>query len=88
MDSRATQQCNMSPYVYAVYWLPPASSGFLFARKCNLLAEKMLITCVMRNARAHKIQWSCRQRDYKRIEWASREKSRDKLKKSNGGTEI
>ena len=24
-------------------------------------------------------------RDYKRIEWASREKSRDKLNKSNGG---
>ena len=58
MDSRATQQCNMCPYVYAVYWLPPASSGFLLARKRNWLAEKMLITCVMRNARTHKVQWS------------------------------
>ena len=58
MDSRATHQCNMWPYVYAVYWLPPASSGFLLARKCNWLAEKMLITCVMRNAQAHKLQWS------------------------------
>ena len=27
-------------------------------------------------------------RDYKRIEWASREKSRDKLNKSNGGSGI
>ena len=25
---------------------------------CSWLAEKMLITCVMRNARAHKLQWS------------------------------
>ena len=58
MDSRATQQCDMCPYVYAAYWLPPASSGFLLARKRNRLAEKMLITCVMRNAWAHKIQWS------------------------------
>ena len=53
---RATQQCNMSPYVYAVYWLPPASSAFLLARKCNWLAEKMLITCVMRHARLQKLQ--------------------------------
>ena len=30
-----TQRCNMSPYVYAVYWLPPASSAFPLARKCN-----------------------------------------------------
>ena len=58
MNSRATQQCNMCPYVYAVYWLPTANSGFLLARKCNWLAKKMLITCVMRNARAHKLQWS------------------------------
>ena len=58
MDSRATQQCNMSPYVYAVYWLPTASSGFLLTRKFDWLAEKMQITCVMRNARAHKLQWS------------------------------
>ena len=54
--NRATQQCNMSPYVYAVYWLPPASSAFLLARKCNWLAEKMLITCVMRHARLQKLQ--------------------------------
>ena len=27
-------------------------------------------------------------RDYKRIEWASRKKSRDKLNKSNGGSGI
>ena len=27
-------------------------------------------------------------RDYKRIEWASGEKSRDKLNKSNGGSGI
>ena len=33
---------------------------------------------------AHKLQWSGDHRDYKRIEWASREKSRDKLNKSNG----
>ena len=46
----------MSPYVYAVYWLPPASSAFLLARKCNWLAEKMLITCVMRHARLQKLQ--------------------------------
>ena len=56
MNRRATQQCNMSPYVYAVYWLPPASSAFLLARKCNWLAEKMLITCVMRHARLQKLQ--------------------------------
>ena len=56
MNRRATQQCNMSPYVYAVYWLPPASSAFLLANKCNWLAEKMLITCVMRHARLQKLQ--------------------------------
>ena len=48
----------MCPYVYAVYWLPSASSGFLLARKCNWLAKKMLTTCVMRDGRAHKLQWS------------------------------
>ena len=56
MNRGATQQCNMSPCVYAVYWLPPASSAFLLARKCNWLAEKMLITCVMRHARLQKLQ--------------------------------
>ena len=56
MNRRATQQCNKSPYVYAVYWLPPTSSAFLLARKCNSLAEKMLITCVMRHARLQKLQ--------------------------------
>ena len=56
MNRRATQQCNMSPYVYGVYWLPPASSAFLLARKCNWLAEKMLIMCVMRHARLQKLQ--------------------------------
>ena len=40
------QQCNTAPYHYAVYWLPPASSAFLLARKCNWLAGIM----VMRNA--------------------------------------
>ena len=47
MHSRATQQCNTSPYVYAVYWLQTASSAFLLAREYNSLAERMLITCVM-----------------------------------------
>ena len=45
-DSRASQQCNMFPYGYTVYCLPPVSSGFL-------LAKKILITCVMRHARTH-----------------------------------
>ena len=58
MDSRATQQCNMFPYVFAVYWPSPASSAFLLARKCNWLAERMLITCVARHARTHKLQLS------------------------------
>ena len=39
MKSRATQQCNMSPYVCAVYWPSSASLGFLLDRKCNWLAE-------------------------------------------------
>ena len=51
MHSRATQQCNTSPYVYAVYWLQTASSAFLLAREYNSLAERMLITCVMQHAR-------------------------------------
>ena len=34
------------------------SENALLVRKCNWLAKKMLITCVMRNARAHKLQWS------------------------------
>ena len=55
MDSRATQQCKMFPYVYAVYWLRPASSEFLLAGKCNLLAEVVPITCVMRPARTNKM---------------------------------
>ena len=29
MNRRATQQCNMSPYVYAVYWLPPLTYTYL-----------------------------------------------------------
>ncbi len=33
--SKFTQQCNVVPYFYAVYWLRPASSAFSFARKCN-----------------------------------------------------
>ena len=33
--SNFTQQCNVVPYCYAVYWLPPASSAFSFAKKCN-----------------------------------------------------
>ena len=55
MNRRATQQCNKSPYVYAVYWLPPASSAFLLARKCNWLAEKMLITCVSAASKTSKV---------------------------------
>ena len=58
MGSRATQQCNLPPYVYAVYWVPPDSSAFLLARKCSSLAERMLITCVMRYAWTHKLQLS------------------------------
>ena len=58
MNSRATQQYNMFPYVYAVYWLPTASSAFLLARKCNWLVAIMLITCVMRHARTDNIQLS------------------------------
>ena len=38
MNSRATRQCKVAPYYYAVYWLPLASLAFLLARKCNLLA--------------------------------------------------
>ena len=33
--SKFTQQCNVVPYYYAVYWLRQASSAFSFARKCN-----------------------------------------------------
>ncbi len=33
--SKFTQQCSVVPHYYAVYWLPPASSAFAFARKCN-----------------------------------------------------
>ena len=60
MDSWATQQCNMSSYVYVVYWLPPGpgSSPFLLVRKCSLLAERILITPVMRHARTQKFQMS------------------------------
>ena len=34
------------------------------------------------------VQYMAFHKDYKRIEWASREKSRDKLNKSNGGSGI
>ena len=43
MDSRATQQGNLSLYVYVVYWLPLASQELLLTRKCNWPAERMLI---------------------------------------------
>ena len=33
--SKFTQQCNMVPYFYAVYWPRPASSAFSFVIKCN-----------------------------------------------------
>ena len=48
MDSRATHQYNTPPCHYAVYWLPPASSAFILARKCNWLAGIMVMRCVMR----------------------------------------
>ena len=38
MDSRATLQCNVFPYVYAVYWLPPASFKSVF------IGQKMQLT--------------------------------------------
>ncbi len=56
--SNSTQQCNVVPYYYAVYWLPSASSAFLFARKCNWLAGIMVIRCVIRRAWTHKFQSS------------------------------
>ena len=56
--SKFTQQCNVVPYFYAVYWLRPASSAFSLARKCNWLAGIMVIRCVTRRARRHKLQSS------------------------------
>ena len=53
MDSRATKQCNMTPCVYTVYWLPPASSGFLLTRKA---IDWLKNANNMRNARAYKLQ--------------------------------
>ena len=51
MNSRATQQFNVSPYIYAVYWLRPGSSAFLSASwECNWLAWVMVMRCVMRHA--------------------------------------
>ena len=55
MNSRATQQFNVSPYIYAIYWLPPGSSAFLLARKCNWLAGIMVMRCVMRHAWTQKL---------------------------------
>ena len=55
MNSRATQQFNVSPYIYAVYWLPPGSSAFLLARKSNWLARIMVIRCVMPHAWTQKL---------------------------------
>ncbi len=46
----------MVPYLYAVYWLRQANSAFSFARKCNWLAEIVVIRCVMRHAWRHKLQ--------------------------------
>ena len=34
--SKFTQQGEVMPYFYAVYWLRPATSVFSFARKCKL----------------------------------------------------
>ena len=45
-------------YVYIVYWLRTASSAFLLAKKCNLLAEIMLITRVIQHAWTQKLQLS------------------------------
>ena len=42
MDSRATQQCNMSPYVYAVYWLSTASSAFHIGQKMQLTGGSII----------------------------------------------
>ena len=36
MDGKATQQCNMIPYVYAFHWLQQASLTFLTGRKMQL----------------------------------------------------
>ena len=50
--------CSMFIQIYAVYWLQPASSAFLLARKCNWLAAIMVMRCVMRHARTPKFQLS------------------------------
>ena len=57
MDSTATQQCNLFPNDYAVYWLPPASSAFLLPRKMQLTGWENA-TDNMRNTplMAHKFQ--------------------------------
>ena len=53
MDSRATQQCNLPPYLYAVHWLLPATwleNALDWLREC--------VTRVTRHARIHKLQMS------------------------------
>ena len=54
---RPLSSATCSP-VFAVYWLPLASSALLLDRKCSWLAERMLITCVMRRAWTHILQMS------------------------------
>ena len=44
---------------WSIDWLRAASSGFLLALKCKCLTGIMLMTCVMRHGRRHKIHLSC-----------------------------
>ena len=48
--NEVTQQCNVSPYIYAVYWLRTEKSAFSLARKCNWLTGIMVMRCKMRHA--------------------------------------
>ena len=50
MDSRATQQCNMSPMFMQFTGCHQPVQGFYWPENA--------IDRLMRNARAHKIQWS------------------------------
>ena len=57
MDSRATQQCNMCPMFMQFTGCHQPVQGF-FGQKMQLIGWENANACVMRNARAHKLQWS------------------------------
>ena len=58
MDNRATQQYNVFPMFICSLLAGTSQFSVFVGQKMHWLAERILITCVMRHVRTHKLQMS------------------------------